>query len=570
MTIALSDRIDFLKKSHLFRSLTDEQVEKVAASMDEAAFPAGGVIVEEGKLADGFYLIYNGQAVVTRKRRGGDEQLATRVQGDYFGEIEAARRTPRIATVTAQGDTVLLTLSNEDFSKFLKELPRFKNNIAIAISSRRLARKLHSKWVQADEVIYFLARKHPIILWESLTAPILLLVIPAILFGLSWWFNNTLILGAGGIFLLFDLLWVVWKWIDWGNDFYIVTNTRAIWLEKVIGLYESRQEAPLSNIVYVGTETDAVGRMLDYGNVNVRTFVGRIVFGQVEHPAEAAALINELRERVRYASRKLELETMKQAMRQRMGLSSSEAVRPAAPMSIAVPKFYKPGFLQALSSRFFTLRSESKDTITYHKHWFVWLRQTFKPWLLIIGVLLAMIFVTFLLRPTAATPISILTVEVDTILGLVLIASILWLIYEWVDWSNDIYQVTPDNILDIDKTPIGREERKVAPLENILSTSYERLGLLGQIFNYGTVYVTVGGAQMEFEDVFDPAGVQQDIDNRRSARIFKKKAEADAAERDRMADWFATYHRNVEEFRREEEEEKKREANRKPSQSNVQ
>jgi hypothetical protein len=61
---------------------------------------------------------------------------------------------------------------------------------------------------------------------------------------------------------------------------------------------------------------------------------------------------------------------------------------------------------------------------------------------------------------------------------------------------------------------------------------------------------------MAFEDVFDPAAVQQDIDNRRSARIFKKKADVDAAERDRMADWFTTYHRSVEEFRREEEEQK--------------
>jgi hypothetical protein len=61
--------------------------------------------------------------------------------------------------------------------------------------------------------------------------------------------------------------------------------------------------------------------------------------------------------------------------------------------------------------------------------------------------------------------------------------------------------------------------------------------------NYGTVYINVGGAtELRFSDVTDPATVQQDIDNRRLARI-NAKADAQAkAERERLADWFATYH----------------------------
>jgi hypothetical protein len=53
----------------------------------------------------------------------------------------------------------------------------------------------------------------------------------------------------------------------------------------------------------------------------------------------------------------------------------------------------------------------------------------------------------------------------------------------------------------------------------------------------------VGGAtELRFSDVTDPASVQQDIDNRRLARI-NSKAEAQAkTERERLADWFATYH----------------------------
>jgi hypothetical protein len=62
-----------------------------------------------------------------------------------------------------------------------------------------------------------------------------------------------------------------------------------------------------------------------------------------------------------------------------------------------------------------------------------------------------------------------------------------------------------------------------AQLENILGTEYQRIGILGEIFNYGTVYITVGGTQLAFEDVIDPASVQSDINRRRLAQAARKK-----------------------------------------------
>jgi hypothetical protein len=93
-------------------------------------------------------------------------------------------------------------------------------------------------------------------------------------------------------------------------------------------------------------------------------------------------------------------------------------------------------------------------------------------------------------------------------------------------------------------------------LENILSTEYKRIGILGEIFNYGTVYITVGGTKLAFEDVMDPPGVQSDIDRRRAARIERKNQAAVIAERERMAEWLATYHHSAEEFRKDEERKK--------------
>ncbi len=66
---------------------------------------------------------------------------------------------------------------------------------------------------------------------------------------------------------------------------------------------------------------------------------------------------------------------------------------------------------------------------------------------------------------------------------------LVWLIYDFADWSNDIFQVTNEQIIDIDKKPLGTQTRNVSQLENILGTEFERVGLLGELFNYGSVLI---------------------------------------------------------------------------------
>ena len=83
------------------------------------------------------------------------------------------------------------------------------------------------------------------------------------------------ILGVGGI--LFAGVWVVWDFIDWRNDFYILTNQRVVWLERVIIFYYSRREAPLTHVLAVNVFSSWLGRIIGYGNVEVRTFTGSIL-----------------------------------------------------------------------------------------------------------------------------------------------------------------------------------------------------------------------------------------------------------------------------------------------------
>lgn len=319
-------------------------------------------------------------------------------------------------------------------------------------------------------------------------------------------------------------------------------------------LYDSRMEAPLSTILSVGVETDFTGRMLDYGHVVVRTFVGKIPFHHVSHPSQAAAMVEELWGRSKHVASAGEKEAMRNAIRRKLGLTEqTKAPEPEAETEVAVRTLYRPGILKALASRLFRdsvlfkVRFESAGTITYRKHIFVLFEHI---WL---SALMCLLFIVGMFWRFFAW-IHEKTFHVDY-LFLVLFLAFLYvlyrLVYQYLDWSNDIYQVTEDQIIDIEKKPFGTEERKAAPLENILATESKRLGVLGHIFNFGSVYVTVGGSRLEYDGVYNPAAVQQDIDDRRLARRAKQEEARAAAERERMADWLASYHENIQEIENE-------------------
>ncbi len=553
--ISTDARAAFLRRIHLFHALKDEDVAAIAARMDEETRSEGEDVFAEAASADRFYIIYRGSVGISQTDGGEKQPVAVLSGGDYFGEeaLLAGRLRSTAATVLEKSD--LLSISRTELAALIRQYPKLKNAFAISVGSRRLARKLHFDWLRPDEVIHFLARKHEVVLAQALSVPILALAAPILLVFYFFLSRSFIAIFGAGLLFVAIIAWGVWNWIDWGNDYYIVTNQRAIWLEKVVGLYDSRQEAPLSTVLSVGVETDMSGRLLDYGTVIVRTYVGKIPFSHVSHPYEAAHLVEELWGRTKHLASRMEKEALRNVLRRKMGLTVE--VRPAEEPKLdktVTPSIYRRSLLKVIGSNWFKLRTEDSGTITYRKHWYVLLQQVWQPTVLILLIGLGMIARLIMLARTPGARLydASKVPAVDTTmlaLPILLIPILLWWFYQYVDWRNDIFQVTPDQILDIDRKPFGTEERRAAPLENILSTEAERVGLAGYLLNFGSVYITVGGANLDFHDVLDPTGVQADIDRRREARVaFKREMEA-ASERERMSDWLVAYHENEAELR---------------------
>ena len=536
--ITTPQRLECLRRIHLFRELPDEELSVIAGRMREEQFAPGAQVLRQGVEADRFYVIYAGKVSVNRSKGNPPRELARLVEGDYFGEAALLKNRPHPAAIIAQDETLLLTLGREEYDQLVTQIPALRTRFQAAVSSHRLDERFSFSWLEPGEAVFFVNRRHAVELLRSLAGPVLSLIVPGFLLILYTLTVSPFPLYLAVSLLALACLWIIWRVIDWGNDYYIVTNRRVVFLEKVIGLYDSRQEAPLTSILSVNTETDVTGRMLGFGDVIIRTYVGKITFLNVGNPSQVELLVREYWERTKEVSRRTNIDALKQSIRSKLGLTPAQPRQELAqPAEIPL---YKPGPLRILALNLFKLRYEESGSIIYRKHWFVLFRQTWLPGLLFLLV------ASWLGYNLFSGPLLIGTFE--KVLFFFVILTGVWWWYQYVDWSNDIFQVTSDQIFDVDKKPLGRIQKNVAPLDNILSMESRRQGLLQVLFNYGNVYITVGSSTMVFEDVMNPPAVQQDIERRRVARRDRQEQERMLAERDRLAEYFAMYHDSGEEF----------------------
>ena len=189
-------------------------------------------------------------------------------------------------------------------------------------------------------------------------------------------------------------------------------------------------------------------------------------------------------------------------------------------------------------SDFFKVRYEDGDIITYRKHWFVLLTHTWGP-ASAIGIIVFLGIYLLINFPNG---------QLMLVLMLFLFGFFIWWGYGYWDWRDDKYQLTSRSITDLERTPLGRETKKSAPLESILSIEHERRGILGILFNFGTVTINVGDTTFNFDGVHNPAQVRQEISDRQQKRRKIVEIERGAAEEDRMMNWLQRYHENVREL----------------------
>ena len=179
---------------------------------------------------------------------------------------------------------------------------------------------------------------------------------------------------------------------------------------------------------------------------------------------------------------------------------------------------------------------EEDGTITYRTHWVILIRSLILSSLILISVP-TLLAVGITQEIPMFSPGTIVMIS-----GIIWFIAFLTWIYRYIDWHNDCYIITPDQIMDVYRKPLGTEERRTASLSSILGIEYARKGLAGLLFNYGTVFIKVGDSNFTFDNVYNPSVVQQELFQKLNEHIIREKKAAAEEERERMADFIETYH----------------------------
>jgi len=527
--------LEVLLRAPFLAGVDADELEPIEARLERLTFAPGEAILPPGQPARGLYFICSGTVELWAHAKDGTVRVLARLRaGDTFGEENLREPPPSAPGARASASTVAYRWDRVSLRAFLKDHPEAAEGLQLAIQSRRLAQSTSFPWLGSDEALYAATRKHPALLAQALLLP------SAMILGGIVWFMFSLSGGSGLAMTLAAGLTIlgagyfVWQWADWRNDYYLVTDRRVVWLEKVIGLYDSRQESPLGMILSVSLGSTLASRLLRYADVVIRTYTGSLVFQHIAHPQTVAALIEELRRRHASDSDEADREVITASLRRRL---QGETIPAAAPRPSAEPERSLDGV--GLDHWTLQVRFEVKGVITYRKHWMVLLQAVTLPGLICLASIgLALAGIVGVIQPSMSDPAL-------AALGAAAFASAVWALYEYADWANDLYQITPTHIVDVYKKPLGREVRKLAPLENILGTEVDRRGLLGLILNFGNVIATVGTSQFLFQGILNPSAAQQDVVRAQEALVERKRAADRKKRQEEMVEWLTAYHDQV-------------------------
>ena len=356
-----------------------------------------------------------------------------------------------------------------------------------------MAKKLLFPGQLDDETVIIYERRHWFMIIKWIWGrPLALLPVSLVIA----WVVTTILKPTSGVGLAYwlvilapALIWIVWRVLDWENDHYIVTNKRVIHREKVYFFSEERKEAYLDRVQDVTIKiVNPFANLLNFGDVIIETAGrrGAIEFQAVSKPRDIQRL---LLESAGLPPKKEELTS--QPQRRLLGRGIWRMLYPTHP-------------------------TEEDDVIIWRKHWWVLNSDLILPVMAIF--VLATIWLWASTSPNYPGWVNVLFA-----LGLASVA--IWIAFKIIDWHNDLYILTKDRVIDIEKKPFVFEHRREASLDTIQDVSLKQIGLTAKMLDFGDVLLQTAGraGEFTFDGVPHPGEVQATIIKRLNEFRYKER-----------------------------------------------
>ena len=110
---------DILRQVEIFANLDEAEIDKIGEMLKERRFQEDQTIFKRGERGDNLLIVAGGRVKLAISESGQERVLAFYGAGDVFGEMGLLTGEPRSATATAISETRILTLSKDDFDKYV-------------------------------------------------------------------------------------------------------------------------------------------------------------------------------------------------------------------------------------------------------------------------------------------------------------------------------------------------------------------------------------------------------------------------------------------------------------------
>ncbi len=524
MLVSRDDLLNKISRIFPFNLSNNETLKTLVEKSEVVFFDAGKLVYMEGASAENFYIIYEGLIEIYVEERQSIRKLNTLNDGDYFGE-DALRQNNSIRTSSARvmKDALLIKIPKILLEKIIRDDPSLES--AFSIISNTYLRLFEKKFKNlSGESIYFIGNPHYLAFFSKIVFSLFIFLIPvfAIFFLAS---NNilsgSLLLGAGMLIALLLLLRIIWHLYEWRNNYYVMTGKRVINLKRNLANFESKFDIPLAAINNLEVSKNILGRQMNFGDLIIRTFTGETILKNVPFTPVVQAFLELLVAKENISKR----QDQRKSFERIIGTSLSSGRQTADFVEQQAQVLENP-----------VDEDDSFSKTVYLTHWIILLRKVLFPSLLILSIVLLLTFFS-------ANNIQLMdSITGISLTGILLFGAFFWWLFQFFDWRNDQYHITADQIIDIYRRPFGTENRRTASILNIQSVRFERKGILGLLLNFGTVYIRVGDEEFTFDNVPDPAGIQEQLFGFLEKSIAHVKKSEITEQQKNLVEWMDAYH----------------------------
>lgn len=129
-------------------------------------------------------------------------------------------------------------------------------------------------------------------------------------------------------------------------------------------------------------------------------------------------------------------------------------------------------------SEFNELKEGEQLIFVMRKHWWFFIKFFFQ----VLGILIIVSGLLFL---------QVAYSWIIIIISLILIAGLFF--YYWFLWKNDMYILTDQRLIDIDRNNIFHKQVTEVSLDKIQDVSYTISGMIAMMFNFGKISIQTAG-----------------------------------------------------------------------------